>query len=256
MRTRIDEVEDRIYRISTFVPEVAEPAGLTFNQFLLDAEEPLLFHTGMRCLFPAVSEAVAKVMPIHRLRWIAFGHVEADECGAMNDFLAAAPHAEVVSGVAACELSVKDMTLRPPRPITDGEVLDIGGRHLRRHVRQIDTPHVPHNQESQVMFEEETETLFCGDLFTHSGKGAPVTGDDLVERALDTEADLRFTSCLTAVTATLRSLAGLSPGTLAIMHGSCFRGDGAWALKTLADGYESRFTPEVGFATTTGALRG
>jgi len=256
VETRIDEIEDRIYRISTFVPEIAEPAGFTFNQFVLDAEEPLLFHTGMRNLFPAVSGALAKVMPLQRLRWIAFGHVEADECGAMNEFLAAAPHAQVASGVAACELSVNDMCARSPRTVANGEVLDIGGRQLRRQVRQINTPHVPHNWEAQVMFEEATETLLCGDLFTHVGHGSPVTGDDLVERALDTEAAFRFTSCLTAATATLRSLAELSPHTLAIMHGSSFRGDGAGALKTLADGYESRFGPELEFVASKGVLAG
>jgi len=256
METRIDEIEDRIYRISTFVPEVAEPSGFTFNQFLLDAEEPLLFHTGMKQLFAAVSEAATKVMPLKRLRWIAFGHIEADECGAMNEFLAAAPHAQVVSGVAACELSVRDMCARPPRPVVNGEVLDIGGKMLRRQVRQINTPHVPHNWEAQVMFEEATETLLCGDLFTHVGRGSPVTGDDLVERALETEAGFRYTSCLTAAVATLRSLAELSPRTLAIMHGSSFRGDGANALKTLAEGYESRFSPEGEFAASKGALTG
>lgn len=256
MHTRIDEIEDRIYRISTFVPEIAEPAGFTFNQFLLDAEEPLLFHTGMRHLFPAVSEAIATVMPLNRLRWIAFGHVEGDECGAVNEFLAAAPHAQVAAGVACCQLTLYDLCARAPRSLVDGEVLDIGGKVLRRQVRQINTPHVPHNWEAQVMFEEATATLLCGDLFTHIGDGAPVTDEDLVDRALDTEAFFRYTSSLTATAATLRSLAELGPRTLALMHGSSFRGDGGGALKALADGYESRFGLEESFAATRGVLTG
>jgi flavorubredoxin len=252
--TRIDEIEDRIYRISTFVPEIAEPAGFTFNQFLLDAGEPLLFHTGMRHLFPAVSAAITTVMPLTRLRWIAFGHIEADECGAVNEFLAAAPHAQVAAGVAGCQLSLNDLCDRPPRPLADGEVLDIGGKVLHRQVRQINTPHVPHNWEAQVMFEQATATLLCGDLFTHIGSGPPVVSDDLVEPALDTEAAFRATSSLAATCATLRGLAQLAPRTLAIMHGSSFTGDGAAALTALADGYEKRFAPEASFATNRGVL--
>lgn len=254
METRIDEIADRIYRISTFIPEVAAPAGFTFNQFLLDAEEPLLFHTGMRQLFPLVSVEIAKVMPLERLRWIAFGHIEADECGAMNEFLAAAPNAQVASGVAGCQLTLNDQCHREPRPLVDGEVLDIGGKTLRREVRQINTPHVPHNWEAQVMFEQETGTLLCGDLFTHIGAGEPIVGDDLVERALDTEAVFRSTSSLSATTATLRKLSELEPTTLAIMHGSSFSGDGGAALRALAEGYDARFAPEAEFAVTRGAL--
>jgi flavorubredoxin len=254
METRIDEIGDRIYRISTYVPEIAEPAGFTFNQFLLDAEEPLLFHTGMRQLFPLVSAAIAKVMPLERLRWIGFGHIEADECGAMNQFLAAAPNAQVAAGVAGCQLSLNDLCDRPPRPLVDGEVLDIGGRTLSRQVRQINTPHVPHNWEAQVMFEEETATLLCGDLFTHVGAGEPIVGEDLVERALDTETVFRATSSLAATAVTLRRLAELEPASLAIMHGSSFRGDGGAALRALADGYEKRFAPESEFAATRGVL--
>lgn len=256
METRIDEIGDRVFRISTFVPEIAEPAGFTFNQFLLDAEEPLLFHTGMRHLFPAVSKAVASVIPLSRVRWIAFGHIEADECGAMNEFLEAAPHAQVASGVAACQLSLNDLCDRQPRSLVNGEALDIGGKLLRRQVRQINTPHVPHNWEAQVMFEEVTQTLLCGDLFTHVGNGVPVTEDDVVDRALETEALFRATSCLTAAAATLRSLADLGPRTLAIMHGSSFRGDGAAALRALADGYETRFSPEAEFVLSKGVLAG
>ena len=131
MATRIDEIVDGIFRISTHVPEIAPPAGFGFNQYLVMADEPLLFHCGMRGLFPAVSAAVTTVTPTERLRWISFGHVEADECGAMNAWLAAAPHAQIVHGVTACMVSLNDLADRPPRPLADGEVLDLGGKRVR-----------------------------------------------------------------------------------------------------------------------------
>ncbi|GAA3024001.1 hypothetical protein [Kitasatospora sp. NPDC127116] len=164
METRIDEIAERVYRVSTFVPEIAPPTGFTFNQFLVDAEEPLIFHTGMRRLFPGVSEAIGKVVPLERLRWVTFGHVEADECGAMNEFLAAAPHARVAHNTLGCLVSLNDLADRPPVPMDDGEVLDLGGRQVRRRLRNINTPHVPHGWEARVLFEEQTRTLFCGDL--------------------------------------------------------------------------------------------
>jgi flavorubredoxin len=184
MQTDIDEIADGIHRLSTFVPEVAAPAGFTFNQFLIDADEPLLFHTGMRRLFPLVSEAVARIMPVERLRWISFGHVEGDESGATNDWLAAAPNAQVVFNPLGCSLSVEDICDRPPRPLGDGEVLDLGGKR----VRLLATPHVPHGWEAQVLFEETTGTLCCGDLFTHIGQGPAVTTDDVVGPAMEAEA--------------------------------------------------------------------
>ncbi|GHI03437.1 MBL fold metallo-hydrolase [Streptomyces cellostaticus] len=256
METCVDEIADGIYRISTFFPEVAEPAGFTFNQFLIKAEEPLLFHTGMKHLFPAVSQAVGRVVPMERLRWIAFGHVEADECGAMNEFLAAAPHAEVAHGLLGCQVSLNDLADRPPRPMAHGEVLDLGGKQVRRRVRHLNTPHVPHGWDARVLFEETTGTLLCGDLFTHVGNGPAVTGEDLVERALDAEAAFRQTSCLTAAVTTLRSLADLRPRTLAVMHGSSFHGDGGAALHALADGFERRFGPEPQFVTRHSVLAG
>lgn len=253
MHTRIDEIGDRIYRVSTYVPEIAPPAGFTFNQFLVDAEEPLLFHTGMRALFPAVSEAIGRVVPLERLRWVTFGHVEADECGSMNEFLAAAPHARVAHNTLRCLVSLNDLADRPPVPMDDGEpldlgdVLDLGGRRVRRRVRNLNTPHVPHGWEARVLFEEQTRTLFCGDLFTHLGDGPPVTDGDLVEAALESERLFRQTSCLTAAATTLRALAELRPHTLAVMHGSSFHGDGAAALNGLADALEQRFGPESDF---------
>jgi len=175
MQARIDQISDRIYRISTCIPEIA-PGGFTFNQFLIDADEPLLYHTGMRALFPAVREAVERVMPLPRLRWIAFAHLEADECGAVNEFLEAAPHAQVAHGALGCLLSLNDQCLRPPRPMNDGEVLELGGAALARRVVEIATPHVPHNWESHMFFETETRTLFCGDLLTQLGEDAAHPG--------------------------------------------------------------------------------
>jgi flavorubredoxin len=248
LETGLDEIADGIYRISTYVPEIAPPFGFTFNQFLVDADEPLLFHTGPRQLFPLVSEAIARVMPLDRLRWITFGHVEADECGAMNEFLAAAPDAQVAHGTMGCLVSLNDMADRPPRQLADGDVLDIGGEQTPRRLRHIDTPHVPHGWEARVLFEEETRTLFCGDLFTQLGNGPAVTTDDLVEPALEAEVMFRSTSCLTATVSALRSLAALEPSTLAVMHGSSFQGDCAKAMLALADGMEERFSPEAEFA--------
>src|SRR5512135_1269345 len=134
--TRTDEIADRVYRVSTYVPE----ADFMFNQFVVDADEPLLFHTGPRGLFPAVSAAVARIVPLERLRWITFGHVESDECGAMNAWLAAAPQAQVAHSQIGCMVSVNDLADRPPRALAHGEVLDLGGRR----VRHVYTPHVPH----------------------------------------------------------------------------------------------------------------
>src|SRR5215203_6144577 len=180
MATRIDEVADGIYRLSTFVPEIAPPAGFTFNQFLVLGDEPLLFHTGLRRMFPLVRDAVARVLPPERLRWIAFGHYEADECGAMNEWLAAAPRAQVAHGMTGCLVSLNDMADRPPRVLANGEVIDIGGKRIR----YIDTPHVPHGWDAGVIYEETSRTLFCGDLFTHLGNGPAITENEVVSVAM------------------------------------------------------------------------
>ena len=233
MQSTIDEINDGIYRISTWVPEVS-PDGFTFNQFLVLADEPLLFHTGPRGMFPLVAEAVARVAPVESLRWISFGHVEADECGSMNMWLTAAPDSQVTFGALGCDLSLNDMSDRPPRALAEGEVLDLGGRR----VRQISTPHLPHGWEAQVLFEEVTGTLLCGDLFTQVGGGPAVTADDVVGPALDAEGMFHATSLAPATGRMLRSLGDLAPTTLAIMHGPSFRGDGRTALHDLASGYE------------------
>jgi flavorubredoxin len=242
MEARVDEIADGIYRFSTFVPAVAPPAGFTFNQFLVLGDEPLIFHTGLRHLFPSVRAAVARIVAPERLRWITFGHYEADECGAMNEWLATAPTAEIAHGQTACLVSLNDTADRAPRVLADGEVIDLGGKR----VRYIDTPHVPHGWEAGLLYEEATGTLLCGDLFTHVGQGPPLTSGDLVEPAITAEEMFKAT-CLTPVTgATLRRLAGLCPTTLAVMHGSSFTGDGGAALKALADYYDARIRMALG----------
>lgn len=240
MQTRVDQIADRIYRLSTCIPDIA-PGGFTVNQFLVDAEEPLLYHTGMRVLFPAVREAVERVMPVERLRWIAFAHLEADECGAVNEFLAAAPRAQVAHGALGCQLSLNDQCARPPRPLQDGEVLELGGAALARSALEISTPHVPHNWESHMFFEQETGTLFCGDLLTQLGDGPAITGDDLIDATVAAEEMFHQTSLGAAVPATYRRLAGLAPQRLAIMHGSSYEGDCAGLLRQMAAVYEERF---------------
>jgi flavorubredoxin len=240
MDTRVDQIADRIYRLSTFVPEVG-PTGFTFNQFLVDADEPLLYHTGMRALFPLVSEAIERVLPVARLRWIAFSHVEADECGSVNEFLAAAPHAQVVHGALGCQLSLNDMCHRPPRALADGDVLELGGATLARRVVEVATPHVPHNWEAHLFYEQETRTLFAGDLGTQLGNGPAITDADLVADAVHAEDVFGQTSLGPAVPATYRRLADLEPETLAIMHGSSYNGDCPTLLRTLADVYEQRY---------------
>ncbi|HEY1740362.1 MAG TPA: MBL fold metallo-hydrolase [Acidimicrobiia bacterium] len=235
MNTRVDEIADGIYRLSTLVPDIG-PTGFTFNQFLIDAERPALFHTGPRAMFPSVSEAVATVMPLERLRTIAFGHFEADECGAMNLFLAAAPQAAVAHTMIGCMTSVNDLADRAPTPLAPDGQVDLGGRVLR----SIYTPHVPHGWDAHVMFETTTRTLFCGDLFTHVGDGPALTTDDVVGPAIGAE-DMFGATCLTPTTApTIRGLADLEPATLAIMHGSSYSGDTGAALLRLADEYDRR----------------
>ncbi|HTI66875.1 MAG TPA: MBL fold metallo-hydrolase [Caulobacteraceae bacterium] len=232
MQTRIDEIAAGLYRLSTHVPEIT-PDGFTFNQFLLDADEPLLFHCGHRRMFPLISAAAARIMPLERLRWIGFGHVEADECGAMNQWLAAAPHAQVAHGQVACDVSLNDMADRPPRPLADGETIDLGGKR----VRFVYTPHVPHGWEAGVLYEETAGVLLCGDLFSHAGDGPAITGAEVLAPAIHAE-DMFHAMCLGPDTGPmLRKLADLSPGTLALMHGSSFTGDGAAALRGLADHY-------------------
>lgn len=242
MDTRIDEIAAGLFRFSTFVPHIAPPAGFTFNQFLVMGAEPLLFHLGHRKTFPMTAAAVSRVLPLEKLRWLSFGHVEADECGAMNEWLGAAPNAEIVHGMIGARVSIDDMADRPARTLEDDEVLDIGGKRLRF----IATPHVPHGWEAGIFFEETTSTLLCGDLFAHTGDGPAVTEADVVGPAMATE-DLFGSSSLSPATgATLRKLATLEPATLALMHGSSFMGPGGTALRQLADRYDGLIRAALG----------
>ena len=233
MQTRVHEIADRIYRLSTFLPAVG-PHGLTFNQFLVDADEPLLFHCGQRALFPAVSQAAARVMDPGRLRWIAFSHIEADECGALGEWLAAAPDATVTHGAIGCAIWLNDQAPRPPRALADGEVLDLGGRRVRR----LDTPHVPHCWDAGLLYEETTRTLFTSDLLTHAGDPVAVTDGDIVGPATAAEKSFGYTALTPATGATIRRLAALEPRTLGVMHGSSFTGNASPVLERLADFYD------------------
>jgi flavorubredoxin len=241
METRVDEIADKIYRLSTFVPGTAGPSGLTFNQFLIDAYEPLLFHCGQRFLFPSISAAAGRVMAIERLRWVTFSHVEADECGSMNEWLAVAPNATAAHGNIGCNIWLKDAAVRAPRALAEGEVLDLGGKQVRR----IDTPHLPHCWDAGLIYEETTGTLFCSDLFTQMGDGLAVTDGDIVGPAIAVERRLGFTAVTRKTAPMVRKLAALSPRNLAVMHGSSFSGDVSSVLQALACYYDEQLREEV-----------
>jgi len=233
METKTNEIADGIFRISTFV---AQP-NLAFNQYLVVADEPLLFHAGLRQMFPLVSDAVARIMPVDQLRWVTFGHVEADEMGSMNDWLAAAPNATVAHGATAVMVSLNDLADRPPTALDDGQVIDLGGKR----VRWIDTPHVPHGWEAGLLFEETTATLFAGDLFTMVGDNPASTADDIVDPAIATEAIFGATAVTSSTAPTMRRLADLEVSTMALMHGPAYTGDSSAALRGLADHFETAF---------------
>jgi len=237
VETKIDEIAEGIFRLSTYVPDIAPPAGFTFNQFLVMGEEPLMFHTGLRKMFPLNRDAVSRIMPTDRLRWLAFGHYEADECGAMNEWLAVAPNAQAAHGQTGVMVSLNDMADRAPRVLQDGETIDLGGG---KRVRYIDTPHTPHGWDAGVLYEESTGTLMCGDLFTQIGNGPARTEGDVVGPAIAGEDLFQYSSLSPGMGATIRALAKVSPKTLALMHGPSFSGDGAAALRALADDYDRR----------------
>ena len=232
MKTDIHEIAPDIYRLSTFVPAVG-PTGFTFNQFLVDADEPLLFHYGQRALFPLIADAVKRVIPLDRLRWTTCSHVEGDESGALNEWLAAAPNATPAHGQLGCNVWLTDMADRPPRALKNDEVLDLGGKR----VRWLDTPHVPHNWDAGLIYEETTGTLFSSDLFTQVGPANATTESDIVAPAIAVAARLPFMPPTPMAEPTLRRLAALKPTTIALMHGPTFKGDGAAALNALADHY-------------------
>ena len=229
METQVDEIAPNIFRLSTFMPEMP-PVGFTFNQYLINADEPFLFHCGGRNLFAFVSKAATNIIPLEKIRWISFGHVESDECGSMNQWLAAAPNAQVVHGAIACMVSLNDLADRPPRALKNNEILDLGGMR----VRYIDTPHVPHAWESGLVFEETTKTLFTGDLFTQLGNGPAVTTESIVSSAILAEEGFHATALTPSTAPTIRALKSLNPECLAVMHGSCFKGDCGAELEALA----------------------
>jgi flavorubredoxin len=232
METRVDEIAPKIYRFSTFRPE----SGIVFNQFLIDDEEPLLFHTGQRWLFASLHEAMTRVMDPAKLKWITFGHYEADESGAMNDWLRVAPQSVIAHGTIGVRTSINDQADRPPKALTDGDILDLGTKR----VRYIATPHVPHGWDAGLIYEETTKTLFCSDLFTRLGDDGVTTTADIVAPALKME-DHGHATALTPNTApTLRRLAELPLTALALMHAPAYTGNGAKALHDLADAYAAR----------------
>jgi len=231
--TSISEISDGIYRISTPVaPNPMLPLGFTFNQFLLDDDAPLLFHTGPRKMFELVTEAIASLMPVSKLRYIGLSHFEADECGSLNQFLAAAPAAVPLCSMTAKAVSIDDVADREARGMADGETLSLG-RHT---VRWIDTPHLPHGWECGYLFEETTQTLMCGDLFTQPGHlHDPITEGDILEpsEAMRLQMGDYFSDSSNAAEL-LAKLAATQPVTLACMHGAAFRGDGAGLLTALS----------------------
>jgi flavorubredoxin len=228
--TNVHEIADGIYRINT--PVVFENGlGFTFNQYLVVDDEPLLYHTGPRKMFPLVREAVASVIPVDQLRYIGFSHVEADECGSLNEWLAEAPDAVPLCGTVAGLVSINDLADRPPRTLADGEALLLGKHQLR----WFDTPHLPHGWECGLLFEENTGTLFCGDLFTQGGVDLPaVTEEDILGPSEEFRQRMDYFSHTKNAGDMLERLAGTKPTTLACMHGSAWRGDGAALLRDLA----------------------
>lgn len=232
--TNVHEIADAIYRINT--PVTIPGNAFSFNQYLLAGDEPLLFHTGLRRMFPLVRDAVASVLPVESLRYIAFSHVEADECGSLNEWLATAPQAVPVCGRVAAMVSIEDLADRPPRALADGEVLELD----RHSVRWFDTPHLPHAWECGFMMEEKTSTLLCGDLFTQPGSNRPpLTEADILGPSEAFRQKMDYFSHTKNARAMLERLAATNPATLACMHGSAWRGDGAALLRALSDSIES-----------------
>lgn len=239
--TRIDEVADRIFRISTPIPpNPALPTGFTFNQYLIASDAPLLFHTGQRGLFTLVREAIASVLRPESLRYVGFSHVEGDECGALREWLEIAPDAQPVCSQAAAMLYTNDATDRPVRALGDGERLDLGGHE----VVWFDTPHVPHGWECGYLGETRTRTLLCGDLFTQAGNDhAPLTESNIVGPSEAMRGMMDYYAHSPTTRAQLERLAAFDPRVLACMHGSAYAGDGARLIRELADALAPR--PQV-----------
>jgi len=235
---RVTEIADGVYQLTTYLAEI----DFGLNQYLVTGDEPLLFHTGLRSLHGPIAEAVASVIALSELRWIAFGHVEADECGSLNEWLAAAPNSIAATGVTGCMVSVADLADRAPRSLADNEVLDIGGHRLR----WIDTPHLPHGWEAGLLYDETTKTLLCGDLFAQWGPYPPTTSADIVIPGAVDDPSYSLTPSSPAI---LRRLAALDIATLAQMHGPAFTGDCPAALHSLADQFETRIAAVIAAAS-------
>ena len=230
--TTVDEIADGIYRISTPIPPEAVPGGFSFNQYLIADDKPLLYHTGPRKLFEVVAAAIESVLPLSSLAYIGFSHVEADECGSLNEFLAAAPDAVPLCGRIAAMVSINDIASRPAKAMDDSEVLELG----RHRLRWLATPHVPHGWECSMAYEETTRTLLCGDLFTQPGhQHEPVIESDILESSEAFRLKMDYYAHSPDTRMHLQRLADLQPATLACMHGSAWRGNGASLLQQLAD---------------------
>ena len=235
-QTTTTEIAQGIHRISTYVPD-GPPGGITFNQFVVMGDEPLLFHTGTRRLFPSVRDAVADIVDPTSIRWISSGHASRpDEYGALNEWEALATSATATHGWTGCFLCLSDTATRAPRPLGDGEVVDVGG-HL---LRWIDTPHVPGPWEAGVLFDETTKTLFCGDLFARTGAAPATTTDGIAHAAIAHDQLMHGHAYTSSTGPTLRRLATLEPQRLALMHGPTFVGDGAAELEALATYFDGQ----------------
>lgn len=229
--TNVHEIAAGIFRVNTPVVFPGGSGTFSFNQYLVADDEPLLFHTGPRRMFALVSEAIASIVPLHSLRYVAFSHYEADECGSLNDFLAVAPHAVPVCSRVGAMVSVNDIADRPPRPLADGEVLTLGQHALRWH----DTPHLPHGWDCGLMFDTHTRTLFCGDLYTQGGTGdVPITEGDILGPSEEFRRPMDYFAHCPDTAALLERLAAERPAVLACMHGSAWRGDGGALIRELA----------------------
>ena len=225
------EVAPDLYRISIAMPPEFIPGGFSFNQYLLLDEQPLLFHTGPRRLFGLVSECIKTVLPLDQLKFIAFSHVEADECGALPEFLAVAPNAQPVCSDIAAMVSIRDLVDVEPIGLVDGQRLSTG----RHQLIWQSTPHLPHGWECGYLFDETSRILFCGDLFTQGGAtNKPLVHEDLVESSEAFRRKMDYFSHSIHAPVLLEKLAVLKPETLACMHGSAWSGDGSAHLRRLA----------------------
>jgi flavorubredoxin len=230
--TTIDEIANDVFRISVYVPDI----NLQFNHFLVRDDEPLLYHTGLRHMFPLISEAVATLIKPSKIRKIGFSHFEVDECGALNEWLQIAPSAEPICSICCAGVNLSDFSKRPPKGLASGDVFQTG----KYRFRFCSTPHLPHGWDASVLFEETQKTLFCSDLFHQNGNVAALTGDDVIERSRNSLIEYQggplmdYQPYTPKTRSLLYELAALKPETLAIMHGSSYTGDGEKALQDLA----------------------